>query len=149
MKYDVECLLAMRKTFELTSSCGRKLADLPIPVNNSEKRSVEPERNGGFLNNAQQILDKRNDGKNRLENAKQIFQMYKSLDKNGDGKITVEDVEILLKEIGLGFVSKHLARAIFDIIDTNHNGRLDFRDLLALTAILKRLSSTSVTSDRF
>ncbi|CAM2718616.1 unnamed protein product [Rotaria socialis] len=114
-----------------------------------EKRSVEPERNGGFLNNAQQILDKRNDGKNRLENAKQIFQMYKSLDKNGDGKITVEDVEILLKEIGLGFVSKHLARAIFDIIDTNHNGRLDFRDLLALTAILKRLSSTSVTSDRF
>ncbi|CAM4803848.1 unnamed protein product [Rotaria magnacalcarata] len=120
-----------------------------IPVNNSEKRSVEPERNGGFLNNAQQIFDKRNDGKNRLQNAKQIFQMYKSLDKNGDGKITVEDVEILLKEIGLGFVSKHLARAIFDIIDTNHNGRLDFRDLLALTAILKRLSSTSVTSDRF
>ena len=65
------------------------------------------------------------------------------MDKNGDGKITVVDVEILLKEMGLGFVSKHLAKAIFDIVDTNHNGQLDFHDLVALTSILKRLSSTS------
>ena len=64
------------------------------------------------------------------------------MDKNGDGKITVEDVEIILKDMGLGFVSKHLARAIFDLVDMNHNGQLDFRDLLALTSILKRLSSS-------
>jgi Ca2+-binding EF-hand superfamily protein len=68
------------------------------------------------------------------------------MDKNGDGKITVEDVEIILKEMGLGFVSKHLARAIFDIVDANHNGQLDFRDLLALASILKRLSSSSSSS---
>ncbi len=58
----------------------------------------------------------------------------------------MEDVEILLKEMGLGFVSKHLARAIFNIVDTNHNGQLDFRDLIALTSLLKRLSSSSSSS---
>ena len=68
------------------------------------------------------------------------------MDKNGDGKITVEDVEILLKEMGLGFVSKHLSRAMFNIVDTNHNGQLDFRDLLALTSLLKRLSNSSPSS---
>jgi Ca2+-binding EF-hand superfamily protein len=68
------------------------------------------------------------------------------LDKNGDGKITVEDVEIILKEMGLGFVSKHLARAIFNIVDANHNGRLDFPDLIALTALLKRLSNSYSSS---
>ena len=73
---------------------------------------------------------------------------YKSLDKNGDGKITVEDVEILLKEMGLGSVSKYLSRAIFDIVDANHNGQLDFQDLVALMSILKRLSSSSSSSIR-
>lgn len=68
------------------------------------------------------------------------------MDKNGDGKITVEDVEILLKEMGLGFVSKHLARALFDIVDTNRNGQLDFRDLLALTSLLKSISNSSSNS---
>ena len=72
----------------------------------------------------------------------------KSMDKNGDGKITVEDVEILLKELGLGFVSKHLARAIFDLVDTNHNGELEFRDLVALVSILKQLTSSSSSSNK-
>lgn len=31
--------------------------------------------------------------------------MYKQFDKNGDGKITSEDIEIYLQELGLGFVS--------------------------------------------
>ncbi|CAF1003148.1 unnamed protein product [Rotaria sp. Silwood1] len=120
-------------------------------VNNSQIRSNQSNRIGNFLNNSQQGIDKRSNGKSGLNNVKQIYQMYKSLDKNGDGKITVEDVEILLKEMGLGFVSKHLARTLFNIVDTNHNGQLDFRDLLALTSLLKRLSSSSssVSSDRF
>ncbi|CAF2611038.1 unnamed protein product [Rotaria sp. Silwood2] len=119
------------------------------PVDNFQMRSVQSNRIGNFLNNPQQGIDKRSNGKIGVNNVKQIYQMYKSLDKNGDGKITVEDVEILLKEMGLGFVSKHLARAVFDIVDTNHNGQLDFRDLLALTSLLKRLSSSSASSDRF
>ncbi|CAF0946173.1 unnamed protein product [Rotaria sordida] len=119
------------------------------PVNNSQTHSTQSNRIGDFLNNGQRGIDKRNNGKSSLGNVKQIYQMYKSLDKNGDGKITVEDVEILLKEMGLGFVSKHLARALFNIVDTNRNGQLDFRDVLALTSLLKRLSSSSTTSDRF
>ena len=101
--------------------------------------------------------------KHAVGNVKQIYQLvseiflsrslinafdlqFKSLDKNGDGKITVEDVEILLKEMGLGSVSKHLSRAIFNVVDANHNGQLDFQDLVALMSILKRLSSSSSSS---
>lgn len=76
------------------------------------------------------------------------------MDKNGDGKITVEDVEIILKQMGLGFVSKYLARTLFNIVDANHDGKLDFRDLVVLASLLKRLSASSsspppVTSVRF
>ena len=39
------------------------------------------------------------------QNAQKMHAMYKQFDKNGDGKITAEDVEILLKELGLGQVS--------------------------------------------
>ncbi|CAF1399158.1 unnamed protein product [Adineta steineri] len=130
------------------------LNDQSIPMSNnndlntSETSNIQSNKLGGFLNNAQQIFDKHSNGKNNISNVKQIYKMYKSMDKNGDGKITVEDVEIILKEMGLGFVSKHLARAIFDIVDTNHNGQLDFHDLIALTSLLKRLSSSSTTSVR-
>jgi Ca2+-binding EF-hand superfamily protein len=34
-----------------------------------------------------------------------MHAMYKQFDKNGDGKITVEDIEIYLQEMGLGFVT--------------------------------------------
>lgn len=34
-----------------------------------------------------------------------MYALYKQFDKNGDGKITAEDIEIYLKEIGLGAVS--------------------------------------------
>jgi Ca2+-binding EF-hand superfamily protein len=34
-----------------------------------------------------------------------MHAMYKQFDKNGDGKITTEDIEIYLQEMGLGFVS--------------------------------------------
>ena len=39
------------------------------------------------------------------KNAQQVHALYKQFDKNGDGKITADDVEILLKEMGLGAVS--------------------------------------------
>jgi Ca2+-binding EF-hand superfamily protein len=34
-----------------------------------------------------------------------MYALYKQFDKNGDGKITVEDIQIYLQEIGLGAVS--------------------------------------------
>ena len=39
------------------------------------------------------------------QNAQKMYAMYKQFDKNGDGKITAEDIEIYLQEIGLGAVS--------------------------------------------
>ncbi|UJR26853.1 hypothetical protein I4U23_008165 [Adineta vaga] len=74
------------------------------------------------------------------QNAQKMYALYKQFDKNGDGKITVEDIEIYLKETGLGFVSPYLARALFQAVDKNHNGTLDFTDLMALVTILNKLS---------
>ncbi|CAF4999518.1 unnamed protein product [Rotaria sp. Silwood1] len=51
-------------------------------VNNSQIRSNQSNRIGNFLNNSQQGIDKRSNGKSGLNNVKQIYQMYKSLDKN-------------------------------------------------------------------
>ncbi|CAF0781979.1 unnamed protein product [Adineta ricciae] len=73
------------------------------------------------------------------QNAQKMYALYKQFDKNGDGKITVEDIEIYLKETGLGFVSPYLARALFQAVDQNHNGTLDFTDLMALVTILNKL----------
>lgn len=39
------------------------------------------------------------------QNAQKMYALYKQFDKNGDGKITAEDIEIYLQEIGLGAVS--------------------------------------------
>ena len=39
------------------------------------------------------------------QNAQKMYAIYKQFDKNGDGKITVEDIQIYLRELGLGFVS--------------------------------------------
>ena len=34
-----------------------------------------------------------------------MYAMYQQFDKNGDGTITANDIEIYLQEMGLGFVS--------------------------------------------
>jgi len=74
------------------------------------------------------------------ENAQKMYAIYKQFDKNGDGKITAEDIQIYLQEMGLGFVSPYLAKALFQAVDQNHNGSLDFTDLMALTSIMNKLS---------
>ncbi len=63
------------------------------------------------------------------------------MDKNNDRKITVEDVQIMLQETGLGFLSKYVAQALFDMVDSNHDGKLQFRDFVALMGIIKQLIS--------
>ncbi|CAF0952004.1 unnamed protein product [Didymodactylos carnosus] len=74
------------------------------------------------------------------KNVQQMHQLYKSFDKNGDGKVTAEDLQMILTQIGLGSVSPYLAKGLFKAVDTNHNGELDFTDLMALTSILQKLS---------
>lgn len=70
-----------------------------------------------------------------------MFQ-WRFIDKNNDQKITVEDFELFLAEMGLNFLSKPLAAALFDMVDSNHDGKIQFRDFIALIGIVKELLST-------
>ncbi|CAF1172650.1 unnamed protein product [Rotaria sordida] len=70
---------------------------------------------------------------------KKMYGLYKQFDRNGDGKITADDIQIYLQEVGLGAASPYLAKALFQTVDQNHNGSLDFTDLMALTALLNKL----------
>ena len=47
----------------------------------------------------------------------------------------------MLEEMGLGFVSKYVAQTLFDMVDSNHDGELQFRDFIALMGIIKELIS--------
>ncbi len=53
----------------------------------------------------------------------------------------MEDVQIMLQEMGLGFLSKCIAQTLFDMVDSNHDGVLQFRDFIALMGIIKQLIS--------
>jgi len=45
----------------------------------------------------------------------------------------------MLQEMGLGFLSKCIAQTLFDMVDSNHDGVLQFRDFIALMGIIKQL----------
>ncbi|CAF2509867.1 unnamed protein product [Rotaria sp. Silwood2] len=75
------------------------------------------------------------------ENAQQLQSFLKALDKNGDGKITIEDIQLLLQGLGLGSVSPHVSKALFKAVDRNGNGVLDMTDVMALAAIVSKLNS--------
>ena len=47
----------------------------------------------------------------------------------------------MLGEMGLGFLSKYVAKTLFDMVDSNHDGQLQFRDFIALMGIIKKLLS--------
>ncbi|CAF5058622.1 unnamed protein product, partial [Rotaria sp. Silwood1] len=84
---------------------------------------------GGFFNNFNSTF----------QNAQKMYALYKQFDRNGDGKITADDIEKYLQQAGLGGASPFLAKAIFQTVDQNHNGSLDFTDLMALVTILNKL----------
>ena len=50
---------------------------------------------GGFLNQVSSTA----------QNAQKMYAMYKQFDRNGDGKIAADDIEVILKEAGLGMAS--------------------------------------------
>lgn len=43
-----------------------------------------------------------------VESAQQLQGLLKKLDRNGDGKITVDDIQLILQGLGLGSVSTSL-----------------------------------------
>ncbi|CAF3332506.1 unnamed protein product [Rotaria socialis] len=127
-----------------------------VPENMSESIGKEASSKGRvntYLNAAEKVLsgygyDVSNPTKptnnvpaktGMLGNVKQMYFLWKTLDKNNDRKITVEDVQIMLAEMGLGFLSKYVAKALFDMVDSNHDGQLQFRDFIALMGIITKL----------
>lgn len=49
----------------------------------------------------------------------------------------------MFTEMGLGFLSKYAAQTLFDMVDSNHDGQLQFRDFVALMSIVKQLISAA------
>ena len=47
--------------------------------------------------------------------------------------------------MGLSFLSQLGARALFEMVDSNHDGILQFRDFIVLMSIIKQLVSAAAS----
>ncbi|UJR13966.1 hypothetical protein I4U23_000969 [Adineta vaga] len=67
-------------------------------------------------------------------------QIFRMLDKNNDGRITKEDLQVLLEQFGIhGMASSVLSRYIFKQLDANNNGSIDSSDLINVGNLLWNL----------
>jgi Ca2+-binding EF-hand superfamily protein len=74
---------------------------------------------------------------NAFSNPAEAFRM---LDKNGDGRVTKEDLQLLLQQFGInGMAAKVLAKYIFKELDANGNGTIEPGDLTNANGILAKL----------
>ncbi len=74
---------------------------------------------------------------NAFSNPAQAFRM---LDKNNDGRVTNEDLQVLLQQFGVnGMAAKILAKYIFKQLDANGNGTIEPSDLTHANGILSSL----------
>jgi len=78
-----------------------------------------------------------NGASNALNDPTQILSM---LDKNHDGRVTKEDLELLLTQFGIkGTAANVLSKYLFNQLDANHNGTLEASDLANAGNILWNL----------
>jgi len=74
---------------------------------------------------------------NAFSNPAQAFRM---LDKNNDGRVTNDDLQVLLQQFGVnGMAAKVLAKYIFKQLDANGNGTIEPSDLTHANGILSSL----------
>lgn len=74
---------------------------------------------------------------NAFSNPDQIFRM---LDQNGCGSVTVEDLQLILQKFGItGMAAKILAKYLFKQLDANGNGKIEPSDLTNANGILSSL----------
>lgn len=67
-------------------------------------------------------------------------QAFRMLDKNGDGRVTKEDLQALLQQFGVNsMAAKVLAKYIFKELDANGNGTIEPSDLMHANGILAKL----------
>lgn len=77
---------------------------------------------------------------NALGNPREAFRM---LDKNGDGRVTTEDLQILLEQFGIkGMAGKVVAKFIFKQLDADRSGTIEPSDLVHAKGILTKLLQT-------
>jgi Ca2+-binding EF-hand superfamily protein len=80
---------------------------------------------------------------NVFSNPAQAFRM---LDKNGDGRITKEDLQLLLQQFGVNSIAaKLLSKYIFKQLDANGNGTIEPSDLVHANGILSSLMKMKQT----
>ncbi|CAF1002259.1 unnamed protein product [Rotaria sordida] len=73
-----------------------------------------------------------------FNNLTQIFHM---LDRNNDGRITKEDLQLLFEQFGInGTAANTLSKYIFQLLDRNNNGEIETSDLVNVGNILWNLS---------
>ncbi|CAF3463444.1 unnamed protein product [Rotaria socialis] len=71
---------------------------------------------------------------NALNNPAQVFSM---LDKNNDGRVTKQDLALLLEQFGVnGMAAKVLSSYLFKQLDANNNGTIEPSDLVHANGIL-------------
>jgi Ca2+-binding EF-hand superfamily protein len=84
---------------------------------------------------------------NALNDPSQVFRM---LDKNNDGRVTKEDLELLLTQFGLnGMAANILSKYLFNQLDANHNGTIEISDLANAGNILWNLFQKKQNSGDF
>lgn len=79
-----------------------------------------------------------------IESATEAFNdpdaIMAMLDQNNDGRITKEDLQLLLGKFGIkGMAAKVLAKFLFKSLDKNKNGKIDASDLVNAGDILWKL----------
>lgn len=74
---------------------------------------------------------------NAFSNPAEAFRM---LDKNGDGRVTNEDLQLLLQQFGVKSVAaKVLAKFIFKKLDADKSGTIEPSDLTHANGILSSI----------
>jgi Ca2+-binding EF-hand superfamily protein len=70
-------------------------------------------------------------------------QAFRLLDKNGDGRVTKEDLKLLLEQFGIkGIPAKVLAKFIFKRLDADGSGAIEPSDLTHANGILSAILKT-------
>ena len=74
---------------------------------------------------------------NAFSNPAEAFSM---LDTNGDGRVTIDDLQALLGQFGItGPVGKAVAKLIFKKLDADKSGSIEPSDLISANGILTSL----------
>ena len=97
--------------------------------------------------------------------ARNITEIIRKYDRNGNGRISADDIEAVLKDLGVGVLSSssycqfsvvspvhlrstrfvELAQVLFELVDQNKNGVLDPPEVLALAAIMDKLNAKAAS----